>query len=168
MVVSLDGHTPVVADTVFMADTARVSGQVSVADRASIWYGASIRGDVERIEIKAGSNIQDNVSVHADAGYPVTIGREVTVGHNAVLHGCTIGDGAMIGIGAIVLNGAVVGQGSIVAAGALVPEGAVIPDGSLAVGVPAKVRRELTVEQIVRLRVNAGNYQRLASRYLDG
>ncbi len=139
----------------FVADTATLTGDVRVAKNVSIWFGAVLRGDVEPIEIGDDSNVQDQCVLHADPGFPCKIGRRVTVGHAAVVHGATVQDEALIGIGAIVLNGAVVGTGAIVAAGALVTEGAVIPPGSLAVGVPAKVIREVGEED--RRRTASGN-----------
>ena len=115
---------------------------------ASIWYNAVVRGDVERIEIGAGTNIQDCAVIHADSGFPAVIGSGVTVGHGAIVHGCQIGDGTLIGMGAIILNGAKIGRGCIIGAGALVTQGAVIPDGMLALGSPARARRPLTQEEI--------------------
>ena len=106
-----------------------------------------LRADSDAITVGARSNLQDNVSVHVDAGHPVTIGADVSIGHNAVVHGCTIGDGSLIGMGSVILSGAVIGDGCLVAGGAVVLGGTVIPSGSLVAGVPAKVRRELTDEE---------------------
>ncbi len=142
----------------FIADTARVIGSVVLHENVSIWFGAVLRGDTEPIVIGAGSNIQDLSMVHADHGFPVTVGRHCVIGHQVCLHGCTIEDGALIGIGASVLNGAVIGENSLVGAHALVPEGKRFPPRSLILGAPAKVVRELTDEDIERMRSGALHY----------
>jgi carbonic anhydrase/acetyltransferase-like protein (isoleucine patch superfamily) len=142
----------------FIADTARVMGSVVLHDRVSIWFGAVLRGDCELITIGEGSNVQDLSMVHADYGFPVTVGRNCVIGHQVCLHGCTIGDGALIGIGATVLNGAVIGENALVGAHALVPEGKRFPPRSLILGAPAKVVRELTDEEVARLRAGAEHY----------
>jgi carbonic anhydrase/acetyltransferase-like protein (isoleucine patch superfamily) len=158
-VLSVAGHTPDIDATAFVAAGARVIGAVTLAEGASVWYNAVLRGDSDSITVRAGSNLQDNVSVHVDAGHPVVIGRDVSVGHNAVVHGCTIGDGSLIGMGSVVLSGAVIGDGSLVAAGAVVLEGTVVPPGSLVAGVPAKVRRELTEDERAGILRNAQTYR---------
>jgi carbonic anhydrase/acetyltransferase-like protein (isoleucine patch superfamily) len=157
-VLSVAGHTPDIDATAFVAAGARVIGAVTLAEGASVWYNAVLRGDSDSITVRAGSNLQDNVSVHVDAGHPVVIGRDVSVGHNAVVHGCTIGDGSLIGMGAVVLNGARIGAGCLIAGGAVVLEGSDIPDGSLVAGVPGKVRRELTDDERAGLLRNAEHY----------
>ena len=141
-------HPELISDDVFVAGSATICGQVQIAAGASVWFGAVIRGDTERVEIGDRSNIQDLAVLHADPGHPCRIGQEVTIGHAAVVHGATVGDGAMIGIRAVVLNGATIGEGAIVGAGAVVTEGCQIPARHLAVGVPAKVIRELTDEDV--------------------
>src|SRR5207248_6089735 len=129
-------------------ESAAVIGDVALGENASIWYGAVVRGDTEKIRIGRNSNIQDNSVVHVDSsGYFTLVGNGVTVGHRVVLHGCTIGDGALIGIGAVVLNGADVGEGALIAAGSLVTPGTKIPAGVLALGSPCKVKRPLTDEE---------------------
>jgi len=130
----------------WVAPGAVVLGDVRVARGASIWYACILRGDLDGtwVEIGEDTNIQDGTIVHVDHGRPCRIGARVTVGHRAVVHGATVGDDSLIGMGAIVLSGAVVGRGAIIAAGALVGEGVVIPDGTVAAGIPAKVRREMT------------------------
>ncbi|WP_137843435.1 gamma carbonic anhydrase family protein [Microbacterium sp. 2FI] len=158
-VLSVAGHTPDIDATAFVAAGARVIGAVTLAEGASVWYNAVLRGDSDSITVRAGSNLQDNVSVHVDAGHPVVIGRDVSVGHNAVVHGCTIGDGSLIGMGSVVLSGAVIGDGSLVAAGAVVLEGTIVPPGSLVAGVPAKVRRELTEDERAGILRNAQTYR---------
>jgi carbonic anhydrase/acetyltransferase-like protein (isoleucine patch superfamily) len=152
----------------FIAPTATVIGDVTLGEDTGIWFGAVIRGDRDRIEIGAGSNIQDNAVVHTSRGYPARIGREVSVGHGAILHGCTIGDRVLVGMGAIVMNGAVVGEDSIIAAGAVVTEGAIIPPGSVVMGVPARVVKPATPDQKEGIRRNAESYMALARGYRNG
>lgn len=156
---SVAGKAPRVDPTCFVAAGARVIGDVTLSEGSSVWYNAVVRGDSAAIVLGAGSNLQDNVSVHVDAGSPVVIGENVSVGHNAVVHGCTIGDATLIGMGSVVLSGAVIGSGVLVAGGALVLGGTVIPDGVLVAGVPAKVRRELTEEERAGIRRNAEVYR---------
>ncbi|KHK98242.1 anhydrase [Microbacterium mangrovi] len=154
------GKTPVLHENVFIADGARVVGDVRLLEGSSVWYNAVLRADGDSITIGVGSNLQDNVAVHVDHGHPVVLGEDVSVGHNAVIHGCTIGDGSLVGMGAVVLNGARIGRGCLIAGGAVVLEGTVVPDGSLVAGVPAKVRRELTDEEKAGLVKNARVYRR--------
>lgn len=163
----LEGGAPSIDDTAWIAPNAVVVGPVKIAAAASIWYGAVLRAEFEEIVIGEGSNLQDGVAAHVDAGFPMHIGKDVSVGHNAVLHGCTVGDGALIGMGAILMNGSVIGEGSLVAAGALVLEGAVIPPRSLVAGVPAKVRRELTDDEVAHARNNGVGYRALTDMHRD-
>ena len=158
-VLALPTRTPALHGSVFLAAGARVIGAVTMGEGSSVWYNAVVRGDSDRITIGAGSNVQDNVSIHVDRGHPVVIGDDVSIGHNAVVHGCTVGDGSLIGMGAVVLSGAVVGAGCLIAGGALVMAGAVIPDGSLVAGIPGKVRRELTADERQGLLDNALIYR---------
>jgi len=158
-VLSLPGRTPAIDPTAFLAAGARVIGAVTIGEGSSVWYNAVLRADSAEIRIGAGSNAQDNVSVHVDPGHGVIIGDDVSIGHNAVVHGCMIGDGSLIGMGAVVLNGAVIGSECLIAGGALVLSGMEVPDGSLVAGVPAKVRRELTAEEREGLRQNARVYR---------
>jgi carbonic anhydrase/acetyltransferase-like protein (isoleucine patch superfamily) len=157
-VLALPGAAPIVHETAFVASGARVVGDVTLAEGASVWYNAVARGDSASITLGPRSNLQDNVSVHVDAGRPVVIGADVSVGHNAVVHGCTIGDGSLIGMGSVVLSGAQIGSGCLIAGGAVVLEGTVVPDGSLVAGVPAKVRRALTDEEREKILRNAQTY----------
>ncbi len=152
----------------FIAPTATVIGEVTLGEETGIWYGAVIRGDKDRIEIGAGSNIQDNAVVHTSRGFPARIGKEVSVGHGAILHGCTVHDRVLVGMGAIVMNGAVVGEDTIIAAGAVVTEGTVIPPGSVVMGVPAKVVKQASPEQKAGIRKNAESYIALAREYRHG
>lgn len=139
MIKEFEGITPKLDEKVFIADGAKVIGDVTIKEFGSIWFNTVARGDVNRIEIGRYTNIQDNSVVHVADDFPTIVGDFVTVGHNATLHGCVIEDHCLIGMSATVLNGAVVGKGSIVAAGALVRENQIIPPNSLVVGVPGKV-----------------------------
>ena len=164
----LDEHIPQLAASAWVADSAQVMGAVHLAEGSSVWFGAVLRGDTETITVGRGSNIQDGTVVHADIGYPVTLGENVTVGHQVMLHGCTVGDNSLIGIQAVVLNGARIGRNSLVGAGSLVTEGKEFPDGSLIMGSPAKVVRPLTEEQIAGLQRSAEHYTENAERFRRG
>lgn len=164
----LDGVAPQLAASAWVADSAQVIGQVTLAAEASIWFGSVVRGDTDSITIGAGSNIQDACVLHADAGQPLVVGERVTVGHQVTLHGCTVGDESLIGIGAVVLNGARIGKNCLVGAGSLVTEGKEFPDGSMIMGSPAKLVRPLTPEQIEGLRRSAAHYIDNARRFRDG
>lgn len=156
---ALPGRTPQIDASAFLAPGSRVIGAVTLHAGASVWYNAVLRADSDTVTVGAGSNVQDNVSVHVDRGHPVVIGEDVSIGHNAVVHGCTIGDGALIGMGAVVLSGATIGAECLVAGGSLVLGGTEVPDGSLVAGVPARVRRQLTAEERAGLRENAQVYR---------
>src|SRR6478736_9236267 len=159
------GTTPAVHDSAFVAPTASVIGNATLAENSSAFYGVSVRADTAAITVGAGSNLQDNVVLHADPGFPCTVGQRVSVGHAAVVHGCTVEDDCLIGMGATVLNGAVIGAGSLIAAQALVPQGMRVPPGSLVAGVPAKVKRELTAEEREGIAFNAAGYVELAKAH---
>ena len=161
LIVTIRGRAPQVHAEAWIAPNASVIGQVSLAARASVWYGATLRAEAEPIEIGFGTNIQDGVTIHVDAEFPVSVGAGVSVGHNAVLHGCVVEDDCLIGMGAVILNGAQIGKGSLIAASALVPQGMVVPPRSLVTGVPGRVRRELSDAEIANNRHNAEIYQRL-------
>jgi carbonic anhydrase/acetyltransferase-like protein (isoleucine patch superfamily) len=168
MLRSYRGILPKVAASAYIDSSAQVIGDVTVGERASIWPNVTVRGDVNTIRIGDDTNIQDNSVLHCDAGlFPLNIGNRVTVGHLAMLHGCTIEDDCLIGIAAVVLNGAKIGRGSVIAAGAVVPEGAEVPPGSMVMGVPAKVKRQLTAEERERFRLNAMHYVEAARIYKD-
>jgi carbonic anhydrase/acetyltransferase-like protein (isoleucine patch superfamily) len=164
-VITFEGATPEVSPDAWVAPTATLIGSVRLGARASVFYGAVLRADRTTITIGAGSNIQDNVVIHADPGFPATVGSGVSVGHAAMLHGCTVGDGSLIGMSATVLNGAVVGTESMIAAGAVVLEGTHIPPRSLVAGVPGKVRRPLGDDEIARMRENAEHYVDMGRRH---
>ena len=155
---------PKIDDDAFVAPTAVVVGAVSMGPRSSIWYGAVARADHETIEIGADSNVQDGCTLHSDPGFPLVLGRGVTVGHNVVLHGARVDDDVLVGMGSVVMNGAHIGSGSIVAAGAVVPPGTEVPPNSVVAGVPAKVVRPATEDDLEHIRGNAASYsERLAS-----
>ena len=149
---------PEISEKAYIAPSADIIGDVVIKENGSVWYQAVVRADNDRIEIGSGSNVQDSCVLHADAGYPVKIGDYVTVGHGAIIHGCEIGDNTLVGMGAIILNGAKIGKNCLIAAGALVTQGKEIPDGSMVMGSPAKIRRELTKEEIAGNRESAEEY----------
>lgn len=161
LILALEGHTPRLHPESWVAPNASVIGNVTLAEKASVWYSATLRAEFDPIEIGPGSNVQDSATIHADPGFPVVIGARVTVGHNAVLHGCTVEDGCLIGMGAVIGNGATVGAGSLVAPGAVLPQGMIVPPRSLVAGVPAKVRRELSADEIAVSSINAPAYEYL-------
>lgn len=165
MLIAYDGVEPEVSESAWVASGATLIGSVTIGARSSVWFTTVLRGDGDRIVVGEDSNLQDGVVVHADPGFPVSVGDRVSVGHRAVLHGCTVDDDALIGMGSVVLNGAHVGQGSLVAAGAIVLEGTTVPPGALVAGVPAKVRRQLTDEEAAGVQFNAAAYVLLAARY---
>lgn len=158
---------PAVDPTAYIADNAVLVGRVRVDAGASVWFGAVMRGDTDDLVLGERSNLQDNAVVHADPGSPAIIGSGVSIGHGAVVHGCRVDDDCLIGMNATVLNGAVIGRESLVAAGAVVLEGTVVPPRSLVAGVPAKVRRELTDDEVAGIRRNADNYAERAQVYAN-
>jgi carbonic anhydrase/acetyltransferase-like protein (isoleucine patch superfamily) len=161
-----EGKSPRIAASAFLAEGSVVVGDVEIGEGSSLWFGTIVRGDVNHVRIGARTNVQDLTVVHVTSRTnPTHIGDDVTVGHRAVLHGCTIRDRCLVGIGAIVLDGAVVGPDAMVGAGALVPPGMVVPPGTLVLGAPARVKRELTPEEIAFFRTSAANYAGYAARY---
>lgn len=160
MLIALGDTKPTVAESAFVASNATLVGAVTVAEGASVWYGVVLRGDNEPITIGPRSNVQDNCVFHVDVGKPATLGEGVTVGHGAVVHGATVDDYVLIGMGAIIMNDAEIGTESLVAAGALIPEGMQVPPRSLVLGAPAKVRRELSDEEIASLYRSVEVYER--------
>lgn len=165
LVLSYDGRQPTIHADAWLAPTATVIGDAMVNSQASVFYGAVVRADMDRIVLGAGSNLQDNVVVHTDYGFPTWIGSGVSVGHAAVVHGCTVEDDCLIGMNATILNGARIGAGSLVAAGTVVLEGTVIPPRSLVAGVPGKVRRQLSDAESDRVVANAQIYLELAAQH---
>lgn len=168
MIYALDGVAPQVAEDAWIAPTAVLIGDVVVEAGASVWFGAVLRGDNERITVGRGSNVQENAVLHTDMGFPLTVGADCTVGHKAMLHGCTVGDGSLVGMGATVLNGAVLGAGSLLGACALVTEGKAIDAGMLAVGAPAKAVRALDEAARAGLIASAEHYRANAARFRAG
>ncbi len=168
-IIPYEGRAPRVAATAFLADGSVVTGDVEIGEHSSLWFGTVVRGDVNHVRIGARTNIKYHCVVHVTTRtHPTVIGDDVTVGHRAVLHGCTVHDRCLVGIGAIVLDGAVVGPDAMVGAGALVPPGMVVPPGKLVLGAPAKVKRDLTADEIAFLRTSAANYAGYAARYRGG
>jgi len=168
MIHALDGIAPDIDPDTWVAPSAAVIGAVTLAAGASVWFGAVLRGDNERITVGLGSNVQENAVLHTDMGYPLVVGANCTIGHKAMLHGCTIGDGSLIGMAATVLNGARIGAGCLIGAGALVTEGKEIPDGALVMGAPGRVVRMLDPEAVARLLRSAESYRRAMRRFRSG
>lgn len=150
---------------VWIADTARVFGQVTLGDECSVWFGAVLRGDGDKITVGHRTNIQENAVVHVDPGYPATIGNECIIGHGAIVHGATLGNNVLVGMQATILNGARIGNFCIIGAHALVTEDTVIPDHSLVMGVPAKVIKPLSEAQVEKVKQNADSYVKLSRQY---
>jgi len=164
----LDDLVPQIHESVYVATSAEVIGDVHLAEGVSVWSGVVIRGDSETIRIGRGSNVQDLSMLHADPGVPLTIGDNVTIGHQVMLHGCTIGDGSLIGIQSVILNNAKICRNCLVGAGSVVTEGKEFPDNSLIVGSPARVVRTMTDEQIAKLHGAAMHYQANGPRFAKG
>jgi carbonic anhydrase/acetyltransferase-like protein (isoleucine patch superfamily) len=163
---SYDGILPAIPASAYVAASADIIGRVTLGEEASVWYQATLRGDINEITIGARSNIQDNVVVHLADDYGCHIGELVTIGHSAVIHACTIHNEVLVGMGAIILDGAVIGERSIIGAGALVTGGTVIPPGSLVIGSPAKVVRTLTEEEQAGVKTWAEKYVTVSRKYL--
>jgi carbonic anhydrase/acetyltransferase-like protein (isoleucine patch superfamily) len=164
----LEGVAPRLGEGAWVADSAQVIGNVVLAENASVWFGAVLRGDNETLSIGRNSNVQDLSVLHSDPGCPLTIGENVTVGHQVMLHGCTIGDNSLIGIQAVILNNAKIGRNSIVGAGSVVTEGKEFPDNSLIIGSPAKVVRTLDDAAAAKLRHGADHYVENGRRFAKG
>lgn len=167
MTITVAGATPSVHPTAWIAPGAVVAGAVTLGGEVGVWYTAVIRADHTPISVGEGSNIQDGSVLHADPGFPASIGAGVTVGHRAVVHGCTVEDDCLVGMGAVILNGAVIGRGSLVAAGAVVSQGVVVPPNSLVAGVPGKVRRETTDDERALIGYSATSYRQLLAAHRD-
>lgn len=165
MITNFKNLNPKINESCFIASTADIIGDVTVKEKSSIWFNTVLRGDVNKIEVGSGTNIQDGCIVHVADEYPTIIGNNVTIGHGAIIHGCTIKDGAFIGMGAIILDGAVIGEGALIGAGALVTEGKEIPPNTLAVGIPAKIIKRLSDEYIKMAENRAIEYAKLAQEY---
>jgi carbonic anhydrase/acetyltransferase-like protein (isoleucine patch superfamily) len=161
----LGDRKPVIPASCYIAEGATVIGSVILGERVTVMFGAVLRGDNEPIVIGDDSNVQDNAVLHTDLGSPLTIGKGVTIGHQAMLHGCTIGDGALIGVAAVVLNNSVIGKDCLVGAGAVVTENKSFPDRAVIFGSPAKAAREVSEDNIARLRFSAEEYVRRGAQY---
>jgi gamma-carbonic anhydrase len=159
-------YHPAIHDSCYIAPSADVIGRVTMHELSSVWFNATLRGDINEIVIGPRSNVQDNAVIHLADDYGCYIGELVTVGHSAILHACTVKDEVLIGMGAIVLDGAVIGERSIVGAGALVTGGTIIPPGSLVLGSPAKVVKTLSLEEQSKIKNWAEKYVRGSRLYL--
>lgn len=167
MIKTIMGKTPSIHGTCFIAETAAILGNVVIGENSNIWYSAIVRSEGELTTIGRNTNIQENSTVHIDHNFPTTIGDEVTIGHNCIIHGCTIGNNVLVGMGSTVLNGAEIGENTIIGAGSLVTQNKKIPSGVLCMGVPAKVVRELTAEEIESIRESAKEYIRLSEMHKE-
>lgn len=165
--ITVNGHTPQVHEQAWVAPGAVLAGEVSVGSETGIWYTCVIRADFAPITLGARTNVQDGAVLHADPGFPATIGDGVTIGHRAVVHGCTVSDDVLVGMGAVLMNGVHVGAGSLIAAGAVLTQGTVVPPGSLVAGVPGKVRRELTDAERDTIPLSAAAYVHLLGLHRD-
>ncbi|MEK9905378.1 MAG: gamma carbonic anhydrase family protein [Rhodospirillales bacterium] len=165
---SLDGVGVNAHPESWIAENAVVIGDVTLEKNSSVWYGAVVRGDNDKITIGEGTNVQDGSVLHGDPGYPLTLGKNVTIGHMVMLHGCTVGEGSLIGIGAVILNGAKIGKGCLIGAKSLIAENKEIPDYSLVMGVPGKVVRTFTPEEAQMMLKNAVSYQNNWKRFSQG
>lgn len=169
MVLPYKGVNPRLHESVFIAEGARVIGDVEIGPDSSVWFNAVVRGDVHYIRIGSRTNVQDNSTLHVTKDtHPLVIGDEITIGHNVTLHGCTLEGRSLIGMGAVILDGAVIPEDSIVGAGALVTEGKTFPPGSLILGSPARAARELTVDEKARIARSAENYVGYVANYRGG
>ena len=166
MLFAVKGKSPELGESVFVAETAAVVGDVRLDAGASVWFGASVRADMGRIIIGGKSNIQDNATLHTRPGCVLRIGKNVTVGHNAVVHCAEVGDNCLIGMGAVLLDGAVIGSDCVVGAGAVVTQNTVVPDGTMMLGVPAKSVKRLDEDTVALLR-QENHYVALAREYLE-
>jgi carbonic anhydrase/acetyltransferase-like protein (isoleucine patch superfamily) len=166
MILPYNGKHPVIGKNTFIAPTAVIIGDVVIGDEASVWFGAVVRGDRDRITIGARSNVQDNCTLHVDSGAPLTIGAEVTIGHNAIVHGCTIEDRVLIGISAVVLNNANIRSGSVVGAGAVIGEAMAVGPLELAAGIPAKIKKRYEPSRASHNAGEAQIYVQLAKDYM--
>ena len=165
MFYDLKDKKPKNSDENWVAPNAVVIGDVTLEKNSSIWFNATLRGDIENIHIGEGSNVQDGCVLHTDPGCPLKVGKDVTVGHLVMLHGCTIGDNSLIGIGAVILNKANIGKNCIIGANSLVTENKVIPERSLVLGSPGKVVRQVTDEEIEHIKENARDYVENIKKY---
>lgn len=167
IILPFEGTWPTIADDAFIAPGAVLVGSVTVGQQSSVWFNASIRGDIAPVTIGSRTSVQDNSVVHVNTDAPTVIGDDVSIGHSALVHGTTIHDGALIGMGSLVLSYSTIGRNAIVAAGALIPERLEVPDDAIMVGVPAKQRAALSDEQADRLGGISGRYVRISRSYRE-
>ncbi len=165
MIISFQGKKPALDPSCFVSENASIIGDVSLGKESSIWFGAVVRGDVEKISIGERTNVQDLCVLHVETTYNLSIGDDVTIGHKAILHGCDVGNRVLIGMGVIIMNGARIGDDCIIGAGALITEGMQIPPRSLVIGMPGRVKRELTDAEIESIKRSAEEYAKLAAEY---
>lgn len=166
MIITLNGITPEIDPSVFIADGVFISGDVKIGKNSSVWFNSVIRGDVNYVRIGENTNIQDLSMLHISGGRnPLLIGDYITIGHRCIVHGCTVNNNVLIGMGSVILDDAVIGSNSIIAAGSVVKENSVIPENVLIAGVPAKIMREITEEEIIRIRKSAEGYVKNAALY---
>lgn len=165
MIISFSGKAPSIHESCFIADNATVAGEVSLAENVSVWFGATLRGDMAPIAVGKGTNIQENAVVHVSPKHPAVIGKNVTVGHGAIIHGATIEDNVLVGMSAVVLDGAVIGKNSVIGAGAVVTSDTVVPENTLMLGVPATAVKKLSATASASNAVNAIAYVNLAKKY---
>jgi len=169
MIYKFKNKIPKISDSVFIAQSSEIIGDVTIGDNSSVWFGSVLRGDIDYIKIGNNTSIQDNVVIHVTGNkYPTVVKNNVVVAHGAILHGCTVEDGVMIGMGAIVLDNTVIGKNSIVAAGALVKSGEIIPEGVIVAGVPAKVVKKISEKNIENHKRILKNYEKVTKEYLNG
>lgn len=161
-----EGHAPDISPSAFVAPSGDVIGRVTLGEQSSIWYNATVRGDINEIVIGPRSNVQDNAVIHVSDDLPTILGELVTVGHSAILHACTIKDEVLVGMGSIILDGAVIGERSVIGAGALVTGGTIVPPGSLVLGSPAKVVRTLSPEEQSKVKIWAEKYVEQSRKFL--
>lgn len=159
------GIKPTISKTAKIFPSAVVAGNVILGDNVSIWYNATVRGDMAAVHIGDNTNVQDNAVIHTNTGHPTVIGKNVTIGHSAIVHACTVEDNALIGMGSVILDGACIGEGSLVGAGCLVPPNKIVPKHTLVVGNPMRIIRELTEDEIEGSKINADHYFHLMNDY---
>jgi len=167
MIKKFKKHTPKIHKKTFIANNSTIIGNVTIKKKCSVWFGAVIRGDIEEIIIKEGTNIQDNCTLHCSKNIKLIIEKNVTVGHGAILHSCYIKEGSLIGMGSTILDGSVIGKNCLIGANSLITQNMVIPDQSLVVGSPAKIKRRLNKEEIMSMQENTLEYTQLIEYYKE-
>ena len=165
MKLQFNGVAPSINENAYVSESVDIIGDVKVEENVSIWFGARLRADMNKIVIGANSNIQENAVVHVDIESPVIIGENVTIGHSAIIHGCNISNNVLVGMVSIILNNAKIGKNTIIGAGSLITQGKEFPEGVLILGNPAKVIRELTKVEIESIKKSADNYVSLSKKY---